>query len=180
MSGSTARAVFLDRDGVLNVARLEGETPVPPRSLADLKIIDGVPEALEKLRAAGFKLIVTTNQPDVARGILKNEVLESIHAEMRRLLSLDAIEACIHDDADGCACRKPRPGMIRNAAARFNVNLAASFMVGDRWRDIDAGIAAGCRTILVGPGYKEGLRSEPDFRYSSLAEAAEAIIHLPV
>jgi D-glycero-D-manno-heptose 1,7-bisphosphate phosphatase len=170
------RAVFLDRDGVLNQNLFENGTLVPPRRVADFRLIEGVVEATQALRSAGLKLVVVTNQPDVARGTLAPSALEAIHRSLAEQVPLDAIEFCPHDDQDSCECRKPRPGMILRAARRLNLDLGRSFMVGDRWRDIDAGHAAGCRTILVGYTGREPLHVLPDARHDSLAEAVRTIL----
>ena len=163
-------AVFLDRDGVINRAVSRNGKFSSPASLADVEILPGVPEALRDLKQAGYALVVTTNQPDVARGVTTRALVDAIHADMAARLPLDDIRTCFHDDGDGCACRKPKPGLLLQAPV---YDLAASVMVGDRWRDIGAGRAAGCRaTILVDYGYDEELRYEPDARVASLAEAA--------
>ena len=166
------RAVFLDRDGVLNRLLAGGPAGTSPQSVGETEIYPDVPDALARLRNAGFLLIVTTNQPDVARGRQTLAGVEAIHQYLAELLPLDAIEVCYHDDADLCACRKPKPGLIRAAAERFGVDVAASYMVGDRWRDIDAGLAAGCTTILIERGHDEELRGRPAVIVGSLAEAA--------
>jgi D-glycero-D-manno-heptose 1,7-bisphosphate phosphatase len=173
-------AVFLDRDGVINRALIRDGRPYPPASLDEFEILPGVPEACAKLKSAGFLLVVATNQPDVGRGALKQEVVEAIHDQMRRALPIDRVEVCYHAGrgASDCACRKPKPGMLLNAARVLGLDLRASWMVGDRWRDIDCGHAAGCRTILIDYGYTEELRQPPDFRVKSLHEAADMILDL--
>lgn len=169
----TSRAVFLDRDGVINNAPVREGRPFPPASLADLVILDGVPGALIALRASGFKLIVVTNQPDVGRGQSSADDVREIHDHLRRTLALDDIRVCFHAGHEGCDCRKPRPGMLLAAARELDIDLSASFMVGDRWRDIDAGVAAGCRSVLIDYRYDEQAPSvPPDFTCASLAEAA--------
>jgi D-glycero-D-manno-heptose 1,7-bisphosphate phosphatase len=171
-------AVFLDRDGVLNRALERDGKPYPPSSLAEFEMLPGVPEACRKLKAAGFLLVVATNQPDVGRGTLAMSVVEEVHAHLRSLLPLDCIEVCTHPGrgASDCDCRKPRPGMLLRAARELNIDLCQSWMVGDRWRDIDCGHAAGCRTIFIDYGYDESLRAAPEFRVRNLAEAAEIIL----
>jgi D-glycero-D-manno-heptose 1,7-bisphosphate phosphatase len=139
--------------------------------VAETEIYPDVPEALERLRNAGFLLIVTTNQPDVARGKTSQAGVQAIHAFLAGKLPLDEIRVCYHDDADLCVCRKPKPGMILAAAERFGIDVAASYMVGDRWRDIDAGLAAGCTPILIERGHQEELRGQPSAVVASLAEA---------
>jgi D-glycero-D-manno-heptose 1,7-bisphosphate phosphatase len=171
-----SRGVYLDRDGVLNRAIVRDGKPYPPASPADLEILPGVPEALARHRRAGFRLVVVTNQPDVARGTLPLVTVEAIHAHMAATLPLDAIEVCLHGHDGECDCRKPKPGMLLRDGAAHGVDLGRSFMVGDRWRDIDAGFAAGCRTVLIGAGYAERAVQPPDHVCSSLTEAAQWIL----
>jgi D-glycero-D-manno-heptose 1,7-bisphosphate phosphatase len=173
---SSKRAVFLDRDGVINRAHVRDGVSCPPPSLDALEILPGVPDALARLRRAGFRLIVVTNQPDVARGAQTRETVEAMHAQLLAALPLDEIRVCYHDDADGCACRKPKIGLLIEGGP---VELRASFMVGDRWRDIEAGRTAGCVTVLVESGAHEAIRHEPDVRVGSLAEAADWILSRP-
>ncbi len=172
------RAVFLDRDGVINRALVRDNKPYPPSSLAEFQILPGVAEACAKLRRAGFLLVVATNQPDVGRGTLSQALVELLHEHMRRELPLDRVEVCYHPGkgASDCDCRKPRPGMLIRSASELGIDLAQSFMVGDRWRDIDCGHAAGCRTILIDYHYDEPLRQTPDHRTHSLAGAADIIL----
>jgi D-glycero-D-manno-heptose 1,7-bisphosphate phosphatase len=148
-------AVFLDRDGVLNAVRLREGHPHPPRSVDDVVILPGVKDAIDVLRAAGLLSIVVTNQPDIARGSIKSEAVDAINHRVRAETGVDAIMVCPHDDADGCECRKPLPGLILRAAAQFDVDLGRSVLVGDRWRDIDAGRAAAVATVFVDRGYAE-------------------------
>jgi D-glycero-D-manno-heptose 1,7-bisphosphate phosphatase len=172
------RAVFLDRDGVINRSLERDSKPFPPRSLDEFEILPEVPAACAKLKAAGFLLVVATNQPDVGRGTLKKELVEQIHAEMRRQLPIDRVEVCFHpgQGKSDCDCRKPKPGMLLRAARELNIDLSHSWMVGDRWRDVDCGHAAGCRTIFIDRGYAEELRQKPDFSAGNLGEAADIIL----
>lgn len=173
MRGESRRAaVFLDRDGVINRARVVDGRPFPPRSLADLEILPGVADACAELRDAGFLLIVVTNQPDVARGSLAPALLDAMHTELRRHVNLDDIRSCRHDDAHDCACRKPKPGMLVAAAHDYEIDLTQSFMVGDRWRDIEAGRRAGCKTVLVDHGWAERPADRPDAVVRHLRSAA--------
>lgn len=167
------RLAFLDRDGVLNrcVPRPAG-TPVPPRRPVDLELLPRVEEACALLRAAGFVLVLATNQPDVARGTQERAVVEAMNGRLARELRLDDVRVCFHDDSDDCGCRKPAPGLLLAAAGHWNGDLAASVMVGDRWRDIEAGRRAGCATVLVGAGWNEPFPSQPDHRAGDLFEAA--------
>jgi D-glycero-D-manno-heptose 1,7-bisphosphate phosphatase len=172
------RAVFLDRDGVLNRVRLEQGLPRPPRGREELELLPGVPEALALLASRGLLLLVVTNQPDVARGSLERSAVEGVHAQLRAALPLDDVLACYHDDADACECRKPRPGLLLRAAARYGLDLRRSFMVGDRWKDVAAGHAAGCTTFLLDLPYSEAARCRPDHRAADLPQAARAIVDL--
>ena len=171
------RAVFLDRDGVLNQAIVRGGKPYPPASLAEMIIVEGARESLERLKNSGFLLLVVTNQPDVARGTQTMEHIESMHQAMGRTLPVDEFLVCPHDDKDTCGCRKPAPGLLLQAAARYDIDLGGSFLVGDRWRDVDAGHAAGCRTVFLDQGYQErGPSATPDARVASLPEAVDWIL----
>ena len=171
------KAVFLDRDGVINRAFVRDGRPFSPPTQRELEVLPGVPEALHELKSHGYKLLVVTNQPDVGRGKLTRQTLEAMHQALRERLPVDDILVCCHTNEDYCDCRKPMPGMILEAARKYDVDLAASFMIGDRWRDIDAGYNAGCKTILIDYGYSERApEHEPDLRVSSLREAADWII----
>jgi D-glycero-D-manno-heptose 1,7-bisphosphate phosphatase len=155
LSAVTRRAVFLDRDGVLSRAFVRDGKPYPPKSLDELEVLPQVPEALQALKAEGFDLIMVTNQPDVTRGSIKREVVDAINDRLRIDLLLDEVVTCFHDDGDNCDCRKPKPGMLLRMQKERNIDLSRSFIVGDRWRDIEAGIAAGCKTIFLDHGYSE-------------------------
>jgi len=169
-------AVYLDRDGVINRAYLRDGTPHPPASLQDLEILPGVVQAIAALKQGGYLLIVVTNQPDVARGTTPKPLVDAIHERLKGELELNAILACFHDDADDCDCRKPKPGMLLQAAHDFDIDLASSFMVGDRWSDMQAGERAGCRTIFVDGHYAERAPDSFDVRVESLLEAARFIL----
>ncbi|HYV60103.1 MAG TPA: HAD-IIIA family hydrolase [Acidimicrobiia bacterium] len=145
-------AVFLDRDGVIVEARGRRGQPVPPASVADVVIPDGVDEALNSLRADGYVLVVITNQPDVARGTTTRETVDAINEYVGDALPIDAVYTCVHD-GDACSCRKPRPGLLLDAARDHALDLAASWLIGDRWVDIAAGRAAGVRTVLLERDY---------------------------
>jgi D-glycero-D-manno-heptose 1,7-bisphosphate phosphatase len=169
-------AAFLDRDGVINRAIVRAGRPFPPASLAQLEILPGVPRALAALRAGGLRLIVVSNQPDVARGTTAKATVEAINDALLRALPLDAVFCCLHDSADGCGCRKPRPGLLLQAAAQFDIDLRSSWMVGDRWRDIEAGRAAGCHTIFIDCAYKEAQPQHMDHSVGSLPAAVPIIL----
>lgn len=168
------RAVFLDRDGVLNQSEVRGGRPFAPRELEDFRLLPGATEAVVRLKEAGFRTIVVTNQKDVGEGLVAMEIVEAMHERLRAAMPLDAIYVCTC--IDECACYKPNPGMLLEAAKEFGIDLAASYMVGDRWRDIGAGVRAGCRTIFIDRGYDEALRDAPDHRARDLGEAATLIL----
>jgi D-glycero-D-manno-heptose 1,7-bisphosphate phosphatase len=172
----SARAVFLDRDGVLNAAVVRDGRPYPPARVEELEILPGVRGALDELARAGRVLLVVTNQPDVARGVQTRAAVDAIHARLRAQLPIDAIYCCDHDDRDRCACRKPAPGLLLDAARDWGIDLAASVMVGDRWRDIAAGAAAGCRTVFVDHKYSERQPEAFDLKVTSLAGAVPWIL----
>ncbi len=170
------RAVFLDRDGVLNRASVLDGKPYPPATLEEFEILPGVVEALRALHEAGFLLVVATNQPDVARGLQQLEVVEAMHRRLREELPLDDIKVCYELDGPSCTCYKPKPGMLLEAARENNIDLGRSYMVGDRWRDIGAGRGVGCFTIFVDRGYAEPLKETPDAICADLLEAATIIL----
>jgi D-glycero-D-manno-heptose 1,7-bisphosphate phosphatase len=170
------RAVFLDRDGVLNRAIVQDGKPLPPRTVREIEILPGVPEAIQALKNAGYLTIVVTNQPDVATSKLQPAVAEMIGTAVKDACGIDEIRVCYHTDEDGCFCRKPKPGMLLQAADEHDLRLGESFMIGDRWRDIDAGKAAGCKTIWIRSDYAERLPHDADVVVESLAEAASVIL----
>lgn len=169
-------AVFLDRDGVINRAIVRDGRPYPPASLFELEILPGVHEALQKLHDANYLLVVVTNQPDVARGASKKEDVEMMNAFLSSQLPIDSFKTCYHDNGDKCSCRKPLPGALLVAAQEYNIDLSKSFMVGDRWRDIEAGASAGCKTFFIDYGYLEQKPDTPDFIVPSLLEAKKIIL----
>jgi D-glycero-D-manno-heptose 1,7-bisphosphate phosphatase len=167
-------AVFLDRDGVLNEPVVRDGKPYPPASLADLVIVPDASDALRKLKAAHYRLVVVTNQPDVAKGVQRREVVEAINAALVAALPLDEVRVCYHDDRAACDCRKPAPGLLLQPPAH---DLARSVMVGDRWRDIEAAARAGVgASVLIDRAYRETLTVEPDVRVRTLGEAAAWIL----
>ncbi len=170
------RAVFLDRDGVINEPVIRDGQPYPPATAAELKLLAGVPQALSKLQELDLLLYVVTNQPDVARGTQTREAITQMHEWLSGSLPIREFLVCFHDDSDNCPCRKPRPGLILDAARRYGIDLQRSYMVGDRWRDIDAGWSAGCRTVLIGYGYLErGPTHPPDKLVANISQAVEWI-----
>lgn len=173
------RAVFLDRDGVINRPVVRKGRPFPPASVEEFELLPGVIAACDEFKQAGFLLVVATNQPDVGRGTMARESVEAIHARMREILPIDRIEVCYDSGREPSEDRKPGAGMLRRAAAELEVDLRESFMVGDRWRDVDCGHAAGCRTVFIDWGYDEELRQQPDFTVKDLLSAATWILRQP-
>lgn len=173
--GTIKRAVFLDRDGVLNEAVVRDGKPYPPATAAEVRLVEGALKALRRLKEMGFLLLVTTNQPDVARGTLAEAALAEINAVLRASLPLDDIFCCIHT-GDGCECRKPKPGLLLEGAARYGLSLKDCYMIGDRWRDMDAAAAAGVRGVWIDYGYQEREPSAPPAaRVKSTTEAVDWI-----
>jgi len=170
------RAVFLDRDGVINRAMVRDGKPYPPANLAEMEILPGVLDALTKLHNAEFMLIVVTNQPDVARGTTPMAAVEEINNYLYSCLPIDEFRTCYHDSGDGCDCRKPLPGAIMAAAIQHGIALGGSYMIGDRWRDIEAGQRAGCKTIFIDYGYDEKQPESVNYRVRSLKEASQFIL----
>jgi len=170
------RAIFLDRDGVLNRAVVKNGKPYPPATVEEFEILPGVAEALGRLSRAGFLLIVATNQPDVMSGKQQREVVEAMHKKLRDVLSLDDIKVCYELDSPTSTCFKPKPGMLLEAAREWNIDLGRSYMVGDRWRDVGAGKRAGCVTIFIDRGYAEPLTETPDAICVDLPQAADFIL----
>jgi D-glycero-D-manno-heptose 1,7-bisphosphate phosphatase len=171
-------AVFLDRDGVVSRAVVREGRPFPPDTVEALEVMPGARDALGRLRDAGYRLVVITNQPDIARGTQDRATVDRMHERLAESLPIDEFRVCPHDDADGCRCRKPKPGMIEDAARSAGLDPSASVVVGDRWRDIEAGRAAGCRTVFIDYHYRERRPSAPDAVVGSLAEAADWILRV--
>lgn len=174
-------AIFLDRDGTLNQQVIRDGKPYPPHTLAEFQLFPDVPAACAQLAAAGYVLVVATNQPDVGRGTQSLAVVEAMHAKLRQLIpELARIEACYapgRGESPPDPRRKPAPGMLLDAARELDLDLARSWMIGDRWRDVDCGRRAGVRTVFIDFGYAEELRATPDFTVRSFADAAATILH---
>jgi D-sedoheptulose 7-phosphate isomerase len=167
-------AVFLDRDGVINDVIMRDGHVTSPRSLDEFRLTAGVGDSLQRLAQAGFRLFVVTNQPEVARGQLDLRVLAHMHERIQQALPIDGVSVCPHDDADRCECRKPKPGMIRRIADEQGISLPCSYIIGDTWKDVEAGRGAGCRTILLRRDYNRG--TEADHVVTSVAEAAQLVL----
>src|SRR5579859_4916819 len=174
-------AVFLDRDGTLNVQLVRDGKPYAPDRLEDFRLYDGVVEGCRLLKAAGFVLVVVTNQPEVGRGTISAKTIEAMHLRLKALVpEIERVEACFDPGrGESSRRRKPEPGMIFDAADALGIDLARSWMVGDRWRDVDCGKRAGVRTVFIDFGYAEELKAQPDFTVSSFVEAARIILVQP-
>ena len=170
--------MFLDRDGTLNVQVVRDGKPYAAERLEDFRLLDGVAEGCRALKAAGFLLVVATNQPEVGRGTLERSVVERMHARLLELVpEIDRIEAC-YDPGRGeeSLRRKPAPGMLLDAAKALGIDMARSWMIGDRWRDVECGRNAGVRTVFIDYGYLEENPKKPDFTVKNLTEAAAVIL----
>ena len=170
------KAVFLDRDGVLNHSEVVDGKPYAPRKLDEFIIENEAYESTKLLSQAGFLLIVVTNQPDVGNGLVTHEIVQAMNQKLMEELPLDDIKVCFHSQSEKCSCRKPKPGMIKTAALEFNIDLEKSYMIGDRWSDICAGRAAGCFTILIERGYREKTEEQSNVSVSCMLEAVQNIL----
>jgi D-glycero-D-manno-heptose 1,7-bisphosphate phosphatase len=179
---ATNRCVFLDRDGVLNKAIVRNGKPYPPNSPEELELSPDAVAGCEQLKQAGFRLVVVTNQPDVGRGKQTRELVEAINQRLAELIPvLDRLEVCFHagvEHGEPCECRKPKPGMLERAAAALDIELSASWMIGDRWQDVDCAHAAGCRAVFIDHGYREMLREKPEFTVATFREAVTTILNV--
>jgi D-glycero-D-manno-heptose 1,7-bisphosphate phosphatase len=171
------RAVFVDRDGVINRAAIREGKPLAPRRAAEFRLLPGVPAAVQRLREAGFFVAVVTNQPDIANGLVKASAVAEMHERLRSRVPVDDIRVCPHSQSAGCDCRKPKPGMLVAVARDHGLDLASSFMIGDRVSDMIAGATAGCYTIFVERGYAEQA-GEPVFANATVRSLPEAVRHI--
>lgn len=169
------KAIFLDRDGVINKLVIRNGKAQAPYTLLEFDLYPGVEEAFQIISESDYLAIVVTNQPDVARGWVSHESVEMINNKILEMLPIDDIKVCFHTNSDQCLCRKPMPGMLLEAAKEWEIDLKNSFMIGDRYGDITAGVKAGCKTILVGAGDNQGDHPNPDYRANSLLESVSII-----
>ena len=170
------RAAFLDRDGVVNASVFVDGVPTPPQSVGEVVILDGVVEAIALLKVHGFIPVVVTNQPDVARGTTSISQVEAINQKIREITNIEHFYTCFHDDIDGCKCRKPNPGLLFEATKDLGIDLSESCMIGDRWRDIAAGLKAGVTCYFIDYSYGERQPEQPFTQVSSLLEAVNLVI----
>ena len=169
------KCVFLDRDGVLNHAIVRDRKPFSPRSISEFTLMPNVVKNVKKIRSLGYLTIITTNQPDISTGKLSLKTLELFHNILNSKLELTDIYFCPHLESDNCKCRKPKCGMINDAVKKYNIDLNKSFVIGDRWRDIDCGIKSGCKTIFIDYNYKEKLNKSPHASVSNLSSGVKLI-----
>jgi D-glycero-D-manno-heptose 1,7-bisphosphate phosphatase len=167
------RAVFLDRDGVINKVILRDGKPYSPRKIDEFVINDGIKEVVQHLKEKGFKVFIISNQPDLARGEITQDVLDTMTQKVRSVIPIDDVYICPHDDYHKCSCRKPKPGMLIEAAKVWNIDLVTSFLIGDTWKDMEAGKSAGCKTILLDAPYNQDVQC--DFRVKSVLECCNVI-----
>ena len=170
------RAIFLDRDGVLIRTDIRKGRPYAIRKLADLEYLPGAREAVQRARELGFLTIVVTNQPDVARGLADKAEVDAMHAQIIETLGVDDVQACFEVEGPDSRRYKPRPGMLLDAAEQFGIDLEKSYLIGDRWRDIDAGQAAGCFSVFIDCGYSEELRQPPDAIVPDITAAMDLVV----
>jgi len=169
------KAVFCDRDGVINQVILKDGKPFSPKTVKELVLNAGIADFLAETRKQGYLNIVFTNQPDIARGCMDSKNLQAMHDFLLKNLAIDDIYLCPHDDADNCLCRKPKPGMLIEAARKWEIDLNSSFVIGDQWKDVQAGKNAGCITILLDFPYNKN--AECDYRSADLRSAFVFITH---
>ena len=170
------KAIFLDRDGVLNAVIFRGGNnikPIAPWKIEEFKLVSGIKKPLAKLSQMGFHLFVVTNQPDIGKGVVKFSTVKKMNDIVLNELPIDEIMVCSHIDSDNCNCRKPKPGMIISLAKKRGINLCHSFLIGDNWKDIESGKAAGCRTILLDKFYNKSVKA--DYRVKNLTMSVEVV-----
>lgn len=179
-SGSIGRrrAIFLDRDGVINHCEVRNGKPYAPRRIEDFRLLPGVARAVRSLKRAGFLVIVVTNQPDIGNGLVDTVIVEAMHEKLRKRLPVDDIKVCPHRQDERCGCRKPKPGLLIEAAKQWDIDLTQSFMVGDRSSDVVAGQAVGCYTVFIDRGYRESRSVVPKNHARSLSSATRLILSL--
>ena len=170
------KAIFLDRDGVLNKPKIINGRPFAPTKFEDFKVYAEAAEVLNNFKKNFYKIIVVTNQKDVGKGIINMDVLDRMHKSLLELLPIDEIKVCIC--VDECECYKPNPGMLLEAKNKWNLHLKECYIIGDSWRDIGAGYNAGCKTILIDRKYQMPMPYKPDIIVNSLKEAEKKVLNI--
>lgn len=163
-------AIFLDRDGIINVTNIINRKPVAIYNASQLVFVDGIVELVRYFCDLGFLIFCITNQPDISRGKLSEKNVLEINEKIMKELPIKKIYVCPHDDADKCECRKPKTGMLMEAKREYYIDMKSSWVIGDRWSDIECGKSAGCKTIFVDYGYSENLLSIPDITVKNIKE----------
>lgn len=169
-------AVFIERDGVLNLPKVEGQFQIAPRTFDELVLNRAAIQALQELKAAGHLLIATTNQPGISRGHILRREIDLMHLRIQKVFPLDDIFMCLHDEGDRCPCRKPKPGLFREAAFKWQINLDHSFVISDKWQDAKAAQNAGCTSILIRSPWNGN--GHHDFVVDSLESAVAKVLQL--
>jgi D-glycero-D-manno-heptose 1,7-bisphosphate phosphatase len=170
------QAVFIERDGVLNAAKVEKQQQVTPLTLEEFRLYEDAAPLLRSLKAAGLLLIVTTNQPGLSRGYQSRRELDRMHERLRKVFPLDDILVCPHDETDRCPCRKPKPGLLTEAAFKWHLNLDRSFVISDKWQDAEAARIAGCTSLLLQSPWVGKVHR--DFLLPDLAAIVDKILQL--
>jgi D-glycero-D-manno-heptose 1,7-bisphosphate phosphatase len=170
------KAVFIERDGILNEVRPGPKHQIVPLTLEEFKVRQEVVEPLRRLKQVGFVLIVTSNQPGLSRGYQSRRELDRMHDIVRRIFPVDDIMVCPHDEADHCPCRKPRPGLLIEAAFKWHLNLDHSFVISDKWQDAEAARTAGCTSLLLKSPWVGQVHR--DFVLPDIDAIAHKILHL--
>lgn len=165
--------IFLDRDGVINYAKVIDGKPTSPKTLSDLRVLDGVIEAIDILKTLNFEIFVVTNQPDISRKLLSESQNNQIHRHLSRILQLENFYTCPHCDEDDCGCRKPKTGLLTRALKNFESSTLACYMVGDRRSDIKAGQAIGAKCFFIDYDYDE---PKPEIPFSPVKSLLEATL----
>ena len=169
------KAVFLDRDGVVSRAVVINNRPFSIRRASDLQILDEVNEALGIFGKLALIPIIISNQPDVARGLLSQLEHEKIESKIVTLTGISKIYTCTHDEKDNCFCRKPKPGLILKAAEDHDIDITKSYLIGDRWRDMDLAKNVDCRSFFINRNYEEKYPEYFDYETGSILESAKII-----
>lgn len=155
------KAIFLDRDGVINDVIFRGSNkPIAPWSLEEFKLYVGIEEPLRQLSDSGYLLFVVSNQPDISKGLVDIQIVQQMNDIIVSQFPIEKVVFCPHEDRHKCACRKPKSGMLIELAAEYGVDLNASYLIGDNWKDIAAGEAAGCKTILIKRAYNKTVNAD--------------------
>ena len=169
------KAIFLDRDGIINKAIIKNKKPYPPTKLSEVEPILEINNFIYSWKAKGYLIIIVTNQPDVSRGTLDKNIADQINEHLSYVINFDDIFVCYHGNDNECDCRKPKIGLFMQAKEKYDIDLSKSWMVGDRWRDVEAGKNAGCKTIFVDYGYDEKQPTNQDYTVRNVLQVYKII-----